>query len=108
MRPIWNSLGIDPEKASLQQLREYYSIAFATYPGVRFYLIGQVFNDKRFSELERFDFLAMAMQQDNDLGVLQEACRLMDTKRKSDKNFPRFGDYLNWYKDNRTNFKATP
>jgi hypothetical protein len=27
VRPIWNSLGIDPEKASLQQLREYYSAA---------------------------------------------------------------------------------
>jgi hypothetical protein len=48
----------------------------------------------------------MAMQQDNDLGVLQEACRLMDTKRKSSQNFPRVDDYLSWYKDYRPNVKT--
>ena len=43
-------------------------------PMGRFNAIKQVFKDNRFSELERFDFVALAMQQDNDLGVLQEAC----------------------------------
>ncbi len=48
----------------------------------------------------------MAMQQDNDLGVLQEACLLMDTTRKSNQNFSRADDFLSWYKDNRANFKT--
>jgi hypothetical protein len=108
VHPEWNSFGIDPEKASLQQLKEYYFTKFANYPAPRFYIIRQIFNDNRFSELEHFDFLAIAMQQDEELGVLEETCKLMDTKRKSAQNFPNFDDYLNWYKDNRTNFKATP
>ena len=72
----------------------------------RFNAIKQVFKDNRFSELERFDFVALAMQQDNDLGVLQEACQLMDTKRKSKQIFVHADDYLSWYRDNRASFKT--
>jgi hypothetical protein len=90
----------------LQQFKEYYSKTFARDPGGRYYVIKQVFNDNRFSKLDRFDFVAMALQQENDLGVLQEACLLMDTTRKSNQNFSKVDDYLSWYKDNRASFKT--
>lgn len=103
---MWDKYGIDPQKASLQQFKECYSKTFWNAPEGRFGVIKQVFNNNRFSELEHFDFLARAIQQDDDLLVLQEACLLMDTERKSNQNLIYFEDYLNWYKNNRPSFKT--
>ena len=102
--PVWDIYGIDPQKSTIQQFKDYYSTMRT--PMGRFNAIKQVFNDNRFSELERFDFVALAMQQDDDLGVLQEACQLMDTKRKSKQVFVHVDDYLSWYRDNRAGFKT--
>jgi hypothetical protein len=105
---MWNNFGIDPSKTSLQEWKAYCWNTFANNPGGRFAVIKQVFNDNRFSELEHLDFVKMVMEQDKNLVVLQEACRLMDTKRKSNQKFEFVDDYLRWYKDNRASFKTTP
>jgi hypothetical protein len=105
---LWGNFGIDPHKATLQEFQEYYSKTFSSNPSARSMILKQVFNDRRFSELERFDFIATAMQQDNNLEVLQEACLLMNAKKKSNQNFTHVDDYLSWYRDNRAGFKTTP
>jgi hypothetical protein len=103
-QPIWDVYGINPQKATLDEFKEFYIKTGS--PVGRFNVIRQVFNDNRFSEQERFDFVATALQQDNDLGVLQEACNLMDVKRKSNEGLNHWGNYLSWYKENRENYKT--
>jgi len=102
----WGNFGIDPQRASLQQLKEHYFQTYANSPNGRYNTIKLIFNEDRFSELERFDFLATVLQQENDLEVLQEVCLLMDNKRKSNQNFTRVDDYLTWCKEYRANFKT--
>jgi len=103
-QPLWDIYGIDPKEATLAEFQKYYSNS--ANPNGRFSAVRQVFNDNRFSERDRFDFVATVLQNDSDLGILQEACNLVDSKRKSNAGFNHWDTYLLWYYENRADFKT--
>ena len=103
----WDLYGINPDTDSLQQLEEAYS-AHPNSMWVRFNLAKQIFGNSRFSELDRYDFLAKVMQSDNSLKVVQLAVNLMTPKSNIRLNFMWTDSYLQWWARNRSNFTNTP
>jgi hypothetical protein len=103
----WDLYGINPDTDSLQQLEQAYS-NHSNSMWVRFNVVKQIFESSRFSELERYDFLAKVMQSDNSLKVVQLAVNLMTPKSNIRLNFMWTDSYLQWWKKNRSNFTNTP
>jgi hypothetical protein len=97
----WHTAGIDPSKASLQQLTDFYSSNSFDMLG-RFNAVKQVFNNTRFPEQERFDCVALILQTDKSLRVRELCCDLMDTKANSHLNFTQMSSYLQWLMQNRS------
>jgi hypothetical protein len=97
----WHTAGIDPSKASLQQLKDFYSSNSFDMQG-RFNAVKQVFNNTRFPEQERFDYVALILQTDKSLRVRELCCDLMDTKANSHLNFTQMSSYLQWLMQNRS------
>ena len=103
----WDLYGRNPDTDSLEQLEEFYS-AHPDSELIRFNVVKQIFNSSRFSELERFDFLAKVLRSDNNLKVMQLAVNLMTPKSKIRLNFIGIDSYLQWWAKNRSNFTNTP
>jgi hypothetical protein len=103
----WDLYGINPDTDSLQQLEQAYS-AHSNSMWVRFNVVKQIFENSRFSELERYDFLAKVMQSDNSLKVVQLAVNLMTPKSNIRLNFIWTDSYLQWWAKNRSNFTNAP
>lgn len=97
----WDLLGIDPNIAPLQQLKDLYSSS-STETVKRFNAVKQIFNNSRFSELDRFNFIGTVMQNDNSLRVRELCCDLMDTKANIHRSFASLNSYLQWLAKNRT------
>jgi hypothetical protein len=103
----WDLYGIDPDKATFQNLTNFYS-AHPDNVLVRFNVVKQIFNATRFSERERFDFLSKVMQTDNSLRILQLCCNLMTPKSNIRLNLLGKDLYLQWEIKNQESFTNAP
>jgi len=99
----WENFGVNPATNSLQDFKELYFSHPKEAP-VRYFIVLQVFDDSRFSELERFDFLNMVLQQDKSIRVAEAACELMDAKAKMHRTVASANRYVEWFKTNRGAF----
>ena len=103
----WDIYGIDPDKDTLQKLTDFYS-AHPDSVLIRFNVVKQIFNASRFSERERFDFVAKVMQTDKSLRILQLCCNLMTPKSNIRLNLLGADVYLQWEANNRESFTNSP
>jgi len=99
----WDLYGINPDKDSLQQLEGFYS-AHPDSELIKFCVVKQIFNNRRFAELDRYDFLAKVMESDNSLKVVQLAVNLMTPESNLRLNFMHTDSYLKWWSTNRSHF----
>ena len=83
----WPLYGIDPDKASLQQLEDFYK-SQSNDSTARFQTVKQIYNCTRFSEKKRFLFVAQTALTDNSIKIRQLCCNLMDKKANMNLDFP--------------------
>jgi hypothetical protein len=103
----WELFGINPNTNSLQQFKDFY-LAHSKEAPSRFYAIRQIFNDNRFSETDRYDFLGQVLQQDNSLIVVNEACSLIDKTAGLHFTIGAAPLYYQWIEKHRASFTNAP
>jgi hypothetical protein len=110
--PTWDIIGVNPDKESYEELlgyckRDSYGPDVKSTSDTRFHILRNVFGNKRFTESQRFAFVAECLRTDNHLLVVEEACELLDTRRNSHRNFMDLDGYLQWYEEHKSEFKTT-